>query len=271
MMREQMELRMSEFVSELSRFPGKSIDAFLENKSDGTVLIGRQCIAAKLLPLDYKLMRGALWNANWIKTLCHHLRNRVEDLLNGVFRFVVFNYDMVLEMGLVGLIQDRRPQSVSVDFEKVRRWIVHVYGSLNYDFTRLAQQPALISAYEGSPDEVVRDAMRAANGIKVIRAEGDEFVSAAFVKAREWIAQSQRVAFLGFGFERENMRRLVPEPIAGRMVGHALREVTASRYRIRDEALDRIRGMLGDRCVRFARYDDDCRTLLEQICPEWID
>ena len=91
--------------------------------------------------------------------------------------------------------------------------IFHVYGSLG---------PL---AWQSNDTEIPYDSngnsnavMRSYTNIDLIRTGNTEEVSPAFQKSHELLAESERIFFLGFGFDETNMRRLRLEQLSQRRV-----------------------------------------------------
>ena len=78
--------------------------------------------------------------------------------------------------------------------------LVHVHGSMG-------EYPGIPYQAQHDPDEL----LKIAGGIKIIHEMGDPddgFCSDEFEEAHGLLKESQRIFFLGFGWHRDNLRRL---------------------------------------------------------------
>jgi hypothetical protein len=142
---------------------------------------------------------------HWYHAVWNSLVSEIDDagkLKNNKVRFVSFNYDRSLE----GFLQEATENTFGIPgAEALAAWseipILHVYGLVG----KFLSEPGL----DGRPyvqncgHEEVR---LASEGIKIIPEfrNGDP----EFRVVREWFEWSERICFLGFGFDELNIQRL---------------------------------------------------------------
>jgi len=221
------------FAQTLRRSGATSIDAFLEHrpKLRGT---GKVAIASVLLPCEKE---DALfdWHSDraadhWYGYLWRYLAADGEQhLTQRPVRIVTFNYDRSLEQylwitaqNMFGVGPGRAAQLVS------RMDIIHVHGQLG----RLPWQGGdgpVIPYGEISPVDWVEGVRSAAKGIWLI-CEG-EAARSGLAKARGFVAHARVLGFLGFGYHKTNLERLLGGmgKCAGTIAGSALGLTEAER------------------------------------------
>lgn len=224
-----------EFATTLRRSQLTSIDQFLEHHHDRWRELGRLAIAAKLLPIEALApldcteseipARDGPWpnhkeqgRGHWLRHLWNAMRTELLDKLsNNNVNFVVFNYDRILEQFLWIAIQNTYPSpAVETRAEVLDAYaealhsfdIVHPYGTLGrFDY---GTQKAGYHSGAGEPvafGDFSMYAVRAAgSGIHIIPEYKEK--EDAFDRARGLMQESERLVFLGFGYEKTNMDRL---------------------------------------------------------------
>lgn len=192
-----------EFVAAFAKSHLDSIDDFL-GKNMRYAEIGRMTIAAILM--NYENTRADSLrdgnNQSWYGHLWNHLAagNSLEELNFGKLAIVTFNYDRSLEAFLLRAIEGSYGLSEEKAAEKLEELnIVHVYGDIGELSRGDRYRPY------GSPvtDELV---LKASKWLKVIPEARDD--DPAFVIARERLTGADSICFLGFGFDRLNLKRL---------------------------------------------------------------
>jgi hypothetical protein len=182
-----------------------SIDAFLERRGEFADL-GKLVIAAAIGPKENEgLFLSAPDDANWYRYLFNRLSENLKrgDAMERL-DIVTFNYDRSLEHFLYTAFQhsfgkdDAATRSL---LSKLR--VIHVHGMLGELplFARAGRSPR---AYGLSRPEAI---VAAAQSIRIVHeaAESD----AEFVEARRVLGLAQRICFLGFGYGRDNVQRLL--------------------------------------------------------------
>lgn len=193
----------NEFVAAFRQSRLSSIDAFLGLRSRFSE-IGRMAIS--MLLLNYEIYsRHRLVSQpqqDWYDYLWNRLADGSwEELSFKNLSIVTFNYDRSLEFfllsamrGAYGVTQGEAEQKL----ESLK--IVHAYGDLGSVFSADTR-------YIPYGDPVTSQNVRkAAELLKVIPESRDD--GPTFLEARETLTQADAVCFLGFGFDKTNLRRL---------------------------------------------------------------
>lgn len=199
----------TKFQQELQQFALYSIDAFLEYRNDYRD-IGSRAIADALIRYERD---DLLWpdedkkqTDNWYAYLFNKLVAGVRfEAFNSLpVAFITFNYDRSLTYFLLRGLMSRYGTSEENAWNMLSQIpIIHVHGDLG----PLPLQPradAKSRAYK--PDREPHHVVGAAGRIIIVQVADDN--SEAFKRARGQLQTADRVYFLGFGYHRENMRRL---------------------------------------------------------------
>lgn len=182
-----------------------SIDEFLSRRIEHTE-IGKYAIATLLCPLeDPAKFDDPTNNDDWYSALWNALVSevhRLEDLKNNKLKVITFNYDRSLESYLHSAIKNTFAVSDAAALDAMASIpILHVYGSLgNFGIKTEGQN----RPYPGKQNAI--SLTTAANGIKVIPEARDD--DEVFKTTQIWFRESNRVCFLGFGFDQLNIKRL---------------------------------------------------------------
>ncbi|TRV71203.1 MAG: hypothetical protein EWV52_14085 [Microcystis panniformis Mp_MB_F_20051200_S6D] len=178
-----------------------SIDSFLA-RNPKYVDVGKFAIAAVLCkkedPSAFKRLDN---DDNWYAALWNALIadvDTIEELKRNTIKVVTFNYDRSLEYFLHTAIKNTFGAS---DAEALNALsfipILHVYGSLG-EYREGGR------SYQQNNDSI---ALRiAADSIKIIPEARER--DATFLKAQDWFREAEVICFLGFGFDKLNVRRL---------------------------------------------------------------
>jgi hypothetical protein len=211
--REQIVGETDAFKAALLDSPIYSIDAFLEYRPEFEEL-GKIAIAATLIPHELKttLSRKPDKKRRWIDELFDKMRANPASFADNQVSIITFNYDRSIEYffrkalkSTYGLGED----SVADLVESIS--IVHIHGQLG--------EPHFLSD-DGRDykDDTSRNSLRTAvDSMRIIYEQLDE--SLEYQRAHELIAQAEILCFLGFGYHRENMRRLA---VTGHFQGERL-------------------------------------------------
>lgn len=205
------EERLTEIIANIKRFPGPSIDDYLQKRQsfDDIQAVGRTLIAAFMgdaivRELSLRPQDAAL---DWLKSIFLQMSegaDTFEEFVSGNHvSFVTFNFDSVIQTRLEGLAIDAYGP---IDTALLARAVpvFHVHG-------RLPSPPAAPLGFE--PDTSGREPAsewldwipRGAESVKVVFDDIDEPTVEA---ARDALAQSRVLCFLGFSFHPDNIARL---------------------------------------------------------------
>jgi hypothetical protein len=159
--------------------------------------------------------------------------------------FVTFNYDRSLEHFLYTYLLGNFADAVPSDVVNVigRLPIIHVYGSLG----PLPWQDA--DGRDYSPTISPEIVAAAAKGITILHQGNDD--SPEFQQAQELFKKADSILLLGFGYPRENMRRLnLPFlRLRGQTVPHDTRpvQIWGTAYGLTEAEASRLRVLYGNR------------------------
>ena len=193
----------AEFVDRFKFSAIKSPDRFLEDpRMKEYREVGKYCIAKVLMNLENLDNLFPAGNAGWYETLFERLDIESGRYDKNQLAVITYNYDRSLECALWKMIE---AQNLGDNARIKELWdrrpiIVHVHGALDlFDPGQRGHR-----SYEQTVDP--EKVSTAASQIQIIY-EADP-TTPAFEHARELIQSAERVIFLGFGFNRENVERL---------------------------------------------------------------
>lgn len=207
---EQCVSTATKFSSELWKSGSRSVDRFLEDRPDLREP-GILAIAAELLPAEQKARNDFKLSEHWITILFDKMRAKPDQFgCSNNVKFIIFNYDRLIELFLVEMLQftfgcqasEARDSVRSIDF-------LHVYGELDHvlEFDTLSVDPTGAIIRSVPNNEAIA---KSSCGIRIISDEraGND-VSSNFEKAKQWITSwAKNIYILGFGFDHVNCERL---------------------------------------------------------------
>ena len=191
------------FVEAFRKSQNESIDAFLAHRPKFEN-IGKRAIAAVLLDVEnwdslFRYEPEDHWYQYLLRYIAEEPWSEV-DLSN--LAIVTFNYDRSLEHYLLGVFIERSGKNREEVAGKLKQLeIVHVYGSLGSPLPEI-EDP--VDKFGGGVSE--ERVLHAAECIRVIPEGRNEDES--LVRARSLLQGADRIAFLGFGFDKTNLLRL---------------------------------------------------------------
>ena len=203
-----------------------SIDAFLARRPD-MVDIGKRSIAAVLLMQEQaELLHSCNHEDKWYQYFFNHIATEDWASLDfSNFGVITFNYDRSLEHYLVNALSAsyNRPRELC-EQKLASLKIIHVYGLLGPTSpTEAAYFPYGNSA---TPENI----QIAAERLRVIPEGRDE--DETLTAARSLLTSADHLAFLGFGFDETNLRRLKSKETCAEMAvrhdGRRTRRVVAT-------------------------------------------
>lgn len=194
---------INEFVDSFRASQMLSIDAFLARRGQFSE-IGKRAIAAILLDRENKdLLHSCNHTDHWY----FYFFNKVaaahdwDSLSFEDVAVVTFNYDRSFEHYMLNALMNSYGRSFSEAYIKLEQMkIVHVYGALG-SFNKNEKD---YFSYGNSLSQ--KHVSVASSRLKVIPEgrDGDETLTSS----RLILAQSENIAFLGFGFDEVNLKRL---------------------------------------------------------------
>lgn len=202
----------SAFQENLAKSPLKSIDAFLEARPD-YLEIGKHTIAFLLINREHpnQLLDAKMdSDENWYKYIFGLMLDEgLGQLAHNKLTVITFNYDRSFEYYFVGGLMS----SYDLSFQEATQAmsfmdVIHVHGELG----KLIESGL---SDIGRSYEPVADASRvavAARGIKIISDLSEDTRTeewSGFRQAWRELKQTDCIVYLGFGYNRNNIRRLM--------------------------------------------------------------
>ena len=185
-----------------------SIDQFLEHQAAGWVELGKHAIAASLLPREKAdlLIRDTVHKPNWLKTLFRCINGPVESFEQNKLTIITYNYDRSVEHFLftsLKSIYNLDEARCASAIQKIP--VVHLHGQLS----PIIGKPGTIVGY-GEEISTLR-VQGCAKNIRIIHESAEGI--AEFDQAHKAIQDAEIIAFLGFGYNKTNLDRLLPPNI----------------------------------------------------------
>jgi hypothetical protein len=188
------------FRNALKNSGRKSVDAFLEHRIE-FLEIGKAATACVLLPHESMDRIFGRNETNWYEYFFNKLNATFEEFDKNSVSVVTFNYDRSLEQYLLTALKNSYGKTSDECLHKLSSLpIVHLYGQLG-DLPPSGGEGIEFGA-PLNPD-VLR---KAAAGIQIIHE--DVAKNPQFQRAHELLSKAERVCFLGFGYDRTNLKRL---------------------------------------------------------------
>lgn len=205
---------ISAFCEAFKRSQMPSIDAFLANRKDHHVMgagsptfseLGKAAIAYCLMQREDESKLFLERDDHWYQYLWSKISDSLESFGSSQLKIITFNYDRSLERYLLVALQNAfgiRATDAATHLRKIP--ILHVYGKLGA-LPELPEPNSQTRPY--SADKLTPMAIDiAAKGIRVIDEHRKD--DGIFQQASSWLRESQRICFIGFGFDSTNVRRL---------------------------------------------------------------
>jgi hypothetical protein len=193
----------AQFVYFIKSTPGLSIDEVLEHHPQ-LRQIGKTAIAARLMPCEMasNLFEVSRRTGSWYQYLWDCIRTPTfDDLIHlNNMSIVTYNYDRSLDHYLRLSMKSAYRKSDD-DVEQVMSQIplIHLHGQLG----SLAEFPYGIDIKTLSDEKF----QKAVDGIKIIH--DADLNAQAFVRAKTCLKSAMQIIFLGFGFHKTNIDRLL--------------------------------------------------------------
>lgn len=178
-----------------------SVDAFLEHRPE-FLDVGKLAIAWALLPRENE-ERLFSNGPNWYEYLFNKLNARFEEFNQNSLSILTFNYDRSLEHYLFTALKNaygKQPAECAKMLHSIR--IIHLYGQLG-ELSYL--NPPGVDFGAGVTADTLR---KCADGIQIIH-EDDAIDKPQFQQAHELLRNAERICFLGFGYDKTNLKRLM--------------------------------------------------------------
>lgn len=225
-----------------------SVDAFLEHRTE-FIPIGKMAIAYNLLARETFSKQKFTSDPDWYQYLWNKLINRLPEFPRNDIAIVTFNYDRTFEYfiynsfkSLYGL-SDKESQSF---INKVE--VIHLHGSLG----NLPWQSGEIKVEFGEEIDEYDQLLKVSGSIKIIHE--DVTSNAEFKRAFELMNSSNRIYFMGFGYNSTNLDRLRINEIKTTILGTSIGLTDNERTQIEKNYRNiRLRGLENIDCLEFLK------------------
>jgi hypothetical protein len=194
--------QVEEFIDGLKHSGYGSVDAYLETKPQ-YANVGKLLISFHLIPCENgQLLFPPHQNrGSWYEYLLNKLEPGSQQFQDNQLRILTFNYDRSLEHYLYTVFKYRHGKKDEIAAELLAQIpIIHLHGSLG---SYPVDQPGgreYVRTLDGHSLKV------AAQSIRIVSDTEDSFEY--FSTAVRWLNHAERIYFLGFGYNRESIRRL---------------------------------------------------------------
>lgn len=200
--------RTRSFLQEFKRSQRYSIDSFLARRPEfneiGKIAIARVIVAAETQRRD--AMFDTHEGDNWYQYLVNMLA--IDEWHNfdpSRLSIVTFNYDRSLEYYLINALQATYGRKMSEVVERLQRMrLAHVYGSLGTVWP--GPDSLEFGGHSKQSPSWTTTVRSAAARLRVIPEGRDD--DPTLEPVRTAVGQAERIGILGFGFDRDNIRRL---------------------------------------------------------------
>lgn len=191
--------KIDDFLSALFYSGKKSIDAFLEHRTE-YMQIGKVAIGAILIP--YEIEYSLFWTTpSWYQDLFNNMNATFEKFGENKLAIITYNYDRSFEFYLKKALENSYGKSGKKSIEQLNRMqIIHLHGTIG----NLPGMGSNTREYRKKLSAI--DLAICENTIKVIHESIDE--QPQFTEAKRLIKEAETICFLGFGYDKTNMDRL---------------------------------------------------------------
>lgn len=179
-----------------------SVDAFLEHRTE-FLEIGKAAIAIELIRLEDTARLFNDYQGAWLKYLYGKMNTTFDNFGKNNVSFLTFNYDRLLEEFLFTSLRNTYGKSVEDTAAQLNKIpVIHLHGAIG----SLPWQGGPVRSFETNVNTKTLDIARA--GIKIIHEDITDGRDKDFARGTDLIQKAQRIVFLGFGYNRLNMKRL---------------------------------------------------------------
>lgn len=245
-----------DFANKLSLSGRQSIDVFLMNHPEYEK-IGKVAIAAVLINCENHNNLFGGDKSKWYQFLFNNLGTDFETFGENKLAIITYNYDRSLEFYLKTVLENSYGKSEKECIDQLKKIpIIHMHGNLG-NLPRMGEQN--IRKYEpvlsGKAFSVCEQTIR------VIHESIDS--DDQFKKANELIKEAEIICFLGFGYDKTNIKRLnlKESDLAGKLVfGTAFEMGKAGQGMVKSYFANKI--ILGQRHEKIEMFLDDYPVIL---------
>jgi hypothetical protein len=195
-----------EFRDAFNKSGKMSVDAFLEHRSN-LIEIGKIAIAQALIPYEKTEWLFQNESITWYEYLYNKMNSTFEEFDRNKLTVITFNYDRSFENFMFTALKNTYGRGDEETANKIKSIpVIHVHGKLGY--LPWEREPGAQYIREYHDEVIPAEIKAAAQNIKIvhdsIRFEDDN----DFKNAYEYISTSNRIIFLGFGYDPTNLSRL---------------------------------------------------------------
>ena len=202
---DQVSPLVKQFFQSFRMSTATSIDSFVA-KNPRYTEVARTAIAMVLMDMeDHEVFFNHTINDHWYRYLVNKLCPDSWDAFDpSRLRIVTFNYDVSLEFFLATAVSHMYGKGAADVIEKLEKLeIVHVYGKLDRPLGTYGQIKTHIDLSDEKTEITKHDVKRACAGIHLM-GEGREDIR-HLQTIQHIIHSSDRLGFLGFGFDEVNV------------------------------------------------------------------
>ena len=232
-----------------------SVDRLLQIKAHHHLLeAGKAAIASALVPHEHSVTLTV--QNDWYRYLLNQLISNLGADASEPLTILTYNYDRSLDNYLYASFQTFLGYNGQEMKQLMSRLpIIHIHGSLGKLPWQTDNPADLPTPYGKMQFENPHELKHSAAQIKIIHESEDN--SPAYEEARKHLKAASRICFLGFGYDRINVRRLTIESWGSKKAGY----IIGSSYGLTDSEKNQRLGFLGGNIV-LGSHDLDCLGFL---------
>jgi hypothetical protein len=247
---------IEEFRTALEKSGKRSVDAFLEHRLE-FLRVGKTASACALLPCEIEDRLFAGGQQSWYEYFFNKLNARFDEFDKNSVSILTFNYDRSLEHYLITTLKNAYGKPLDECAAMLSSLpIVHLYG-------QLGELPTLGTGGINYGASLTPDTLlKSAKGIQIIHE--DVTGKPQFQRAHNLLRDSERICFVGFGYDRINLSRLTgykPSPNQ-EVFGSAMGLTGRESYLIKEQMQ-----RLGFNNVNLHYLDGEALEFLRNTCP----
>lgn len=259
-------LRWDDFTQRLRVAAPRSIDTFLAHNAEYADM-AKHAIACLISHPVHRALRSVPPAEDWIRWLFDHAYDRHTQTFSPHLSIVTFNYDTLVESICATTLTAgyRMPLLRAQEIVSTLR-IVHIYGELSLPWDANQRE------YQRLPVLEAARIREAAQGIRII---GDRRNDGVVTRAQEFIATAKDVVFLGFSYDPDNMRLILPNGQRARCL-NGKRRVLFGGYGVLEAEQARVSRYCLHQGIELSKsgtrtqhewshVDEGCRTFLRRV------
>lgn len=225
-----------------------SVDAFLEHRTE-FISIGKMAIAYNLLKREKFSESRFREDGDWYQYLWSKLVNKLAEFPRNDIAIVTFNYDRTFEYFIYDSFKSLYGTSDKESLSFINKIeIIHLHGTLG----SLPWQPGEVKVEFGEEIDEHHRLLKISESIKIIHEDVTNTIE--FNRAFELFESTDKVYFLGFGFNPTNLERLKIRETKSRIIGTSVGLTENERIQIeKDYRNIKLRGLGNIDCLGFLK------------------